>query len=130
MSPECGYDLGDCDVTCNSHCNQSSQLGNGICDDTWNIGKCNLDNGDCGFCSNVEANGCDSDKLANDTCDNECISKYCNFDNNACGDDFWNSDKTWHISMIDNGVWDQDCAFSEDCDFDGDDCSTCAPGCY
>ena len=66
----------------------------GTCDEECNLGKCNLDNGDCGFCSNEEGNTCNSDKLANDTCDSECMSIYCNFDNNACGDDFCNSAQT------------------------------------
>ena len=61
--------------------------------------------------------------LQNDTCDIECMFKFCNFDNNACGGEVWNSDHTCHISMIDNNIWDEDCEFEADCNFDGLDCA-------
>ena len=63
-----------------------------MCDDACNTYKCNLDYGDCGFCSNSVSPTCDSDKLDNDVCDLECMSIYCNFDNSACGGEFCNSD--------------------------------------
>ena len=68
--PECGFDLGYCDITCNSNC-EIDWLGDEECDEACNLHMCNLDNGDCGFCSNVEGNNCDGAKIANDTCDDD-----------------------------------------------------------
>ena len=89
---------------------------------------CNLDNGDCGFCSNLEGNECNEEKITNDVCDDDWNSKYCNFDNNVCGGEFCNSNQTWNTSMIDNNFWDEEWALEEDWNFDGADC-VWAPGC-
>ena len=118
-TPECGYDLADCENMCSDGCPQSL-LGDGNCDWKWNTLECNLDNGDCGFCYNPNGdNTCDIDKLLNDTCDPEWMSEHCSFDNDGCGDVYCNSDRTCLTSTIDNNFWDLGCVEHSECNFDG-----------
>ena len=68
-------------------CNPTS-IGDGVCDESCNFPKCNMDGGDCpgtnAQLSNVCADKCVCSLLGDDTCDADCNNAACGFDAGDC----------------------------------------------
>ena len=66
--PEWGYDLGDFYYDCNNYWWTNVEwIGDDYCDSYCDNIKCNLDNGDCGFCKS--GSGCTKEMYYNAACD-------------------------------------------------------------
>ncbi|GFH51784.1 hypothetical protein CTEN210_08260 [Chaetoceros tenuissimus] len=133
LDDACNYDISHCKAFLEEYPNcplrneeNMGNIGDGICDDFYNIEECGFDYGDCKY--KQQYPNCDAyDLLGNDQCDGAANNEDCAFDNGECTDfndsypncqvpDPWRIGNGWCDSWMEGYL-------SDECGNDGGDCN-------